>query len=76
MLQQSTITYGKNIKLECDTVLKQLKYALLHALILAIPDYNANHIVETYSSDIAVGTALIQYNLSVSFILKGLNSEQ
>ena len=43
----------------CDNEFNLLKHALVHAPVLAMPDFDANCVVETNSSDMAVGSVLI-----------------
>ena len=59
-----------------DTVLKQFKYALVHAPVLAIPNFDTNFVVETDASDIAICAVLIQHDQSVALISKALSSAQ
>ena len=56
--------------MDCDTIFKELKYALVHTPVLAMPDYNANFMVETG----AVGAVLMQYDWPVTFMPKAFNS--
>ena len=39
---------------DCDTVFKQLKHALVHAPILAMPDFDTDFVVKTDASDVAI----------------------
>ena len=48
--------------MDCDTAFNQLKYALVHAPALVMPDFDANFMVETDASDVAVDAVLMQYN--------------
>ena len=41
-----------------------------------MPNFNANFVVETNASDVAVGAVLMQYDWPVAFISKSLNSAQ
>ena len=70
----------KNIKFDwttdCDTVLNQLKHALVHAPVLAMPDFDANFVAETNASDMAAGAVLINHDQPVAFISKALKSAQ
>ena len=60
--------------MDCDTTFNQLKHALVYAPILAMPDFDANFVVETKTSDMAVGAMLMQYDWPVAFMSKMLNS--
>ena len=62
--------------MDYDTVLNQLKCVLVHAPILAMLDFDANSVVETDASDIAVGAVLMQHEQPVAFMSKALNSAQ
>ena len=62
--------------MDCDTAFNQLKHDLVHAPILAMPNFYADFVVETDASDMAVGAVLMQYDWSVAFIFKVLNSAQ
>ena len=70
----------KNTKLDltmdCDTIFKQLKHALVHDPILTIPSFDASFIVKTNATDMAVGAVLMQYNWPVAFMSKVLNPAQ
>ena len=48
--------------MDCNNAFKQLKHILLYASILAMPDFDSNFVVETYSSDVAVGSVLVHHN--------------
>ena len=62
--------------MNCGTVFKQLKYALVDASILVIPNFNANFMVKIDESDVAIGAVLMKHYWPVAFILKVLNYEQ
>ena len=62
--------------MDCDTEFKQLKHALVYAIILAIPNFNANFVVETNAGDKEFGAVLMQHNWPVAFISKALNYAQ
>ena len=44
--------------MDCSTAFKQLKYALVHAPVLAMHNFDANLLVETDASDVVVGAVL------------------
>ena len=54
----------------CKTAFKQLKYALVHGPLLAMPNFDANFVVETNTSDVVVSAVLMQYYWPVAFISK------
>ena len=61
---------------DCDTAFNQLEHALVHTPILAMPNFDANFVVETNASDIAVGAVLMQHDWPVAFMAKAFNSAQ
>ena len=61
---------------DCDTAFKQLKHAIVYALVLAMPDFDDSFVVKTDTSDIAVGVVLMQHYQPVAFMSKVLNSAQ
>ena len=52
----------------------QVKHALVHAPILAMPNFDANFMAETNASDIVIGAVLVQHNWPVACMSKVLNS--
>ena len=80
LLHRFIIYYRKDTKFDwatdCDTAFNQMKNALVHAPILAMPNCDANFVVETNASDVSVGAVLMQHDWPVAFISKALNSAQ
>ena len=62
--------------MDCDTASNQFKHALVHAPVLAIPNFDANFVFETDASNVVVGSVLMQHDWPVAFISKVLNSVQ
>ena len=62
--------------MDCETAFNQFKYALVHALVLTMPDFDANFMVETDTSHVAVGAVLMQHYWPVAFMSKVLNFAQ
>ena len=62
--------------MDCDTAFTHLKHALVYTPVLAMLDFDANFVVETSASDVAIGAVLMQYEWPVAFISKALNSSQ
>ena len=60
--------------MDCDTAFNQLKHALVQALFLVMPDFDANFVIETNASNVAVGAVLMQHNQPIAFMYKVLNS--
>ena len=56
--------------------MKQLKHALVHAPVLAMPNFDAKFVVETNASDIVVGSVVIHHDWPLAFMSKMLNSAQ
>ena len=61
---------------DCNTAFNQLKHALIYAPVLAMPDFDADFVIKTYASDVALRAVLIQHDWSVTFMSKMLNSAQ
>ena len=62
--------------IDYDTAFKQFKHALIHAPVLAMPNFDDNIVVDIDTCDVAVGVMLMQYDWPVAFTSKGLNSAQ
>ena len=66
LLHCSTISYINNSQFDratdCNTVCKQLKKSLVNTPALAMPDFNANFVIETNAIDMADGAVFMQYN--------------
>ena len=62
--------------MDCNTAFKHLKHALVHAPVIAMPDFDAKFVVETDASNVAVGAVLMPHDHPVAFMLKVLNSAQ
>ena len=71
-----TQKFDKNLTIDCSIAFKPLKHALVHAPVLAIPNFDTDFVVETNASDAAVSAVLMQNNPLVTFILKVHNSAQ
>ena len=56
--------------MDCNAAFKQLKHALVYTPVLDMPSFNANFVLDTDASDIAIGIVLMQYDQPVAFILK------
>ena len=54
--------------MDCDTAINQLKYALVHAPVLDLPNFEANFVVETNASNVAVGAVFMLHDQPVAFI--------
>ena len=55
-----------------NAALQKPKYALVYALVLAMPYFNSDFVIETYASDMALGAQLMQCDRSGAFISKAL----
>ena len=51
--------------MDCEIAFKQLNYALVHAPVLSIPDFDAIFMVKTNASDTAVGASWLPSYLNV-----------
>ena len=51
-----------------------LKYALTHAPVLCLPDFNLPFVVETDVSDFAIGSVLTQADQPMAYFSVMLNS--
>ena len=58
------------------TAFNQLKHALIYAPVLAMSNFDANFVLRPNASNTEVSIMLMQYNRSVAFMSKELNSSQ
>ena len=54
--------------MDCDIEFYQWKHSLVYTPVLAIPYFDANFVVESNTSDVAVGAVLMQYDQLVVFM--------
>ena len=57
----------------CQPAFEALKYALTHALVLHLPDFNLPFVVEMNVSDFAIGGVLTQADQPVAYFSMMLN---
>ena len=58
----------------CQQAFEALKYALTHALVLCLLDFNLSFIVEMDASDFAIGGVVTQADQPVTYFSMMLNS--
>lgn len=59
---------------ECQQAFQTLKQALTEALVLALPNFKKQFVVETYASDKGIGAVLQQEGHPVAYISRALGS--
>jgi hypothetical protein len=57
---------------EANTAFEQLKAQLIQALVLAVPDFSQQFVIETDASDLGIGAVLMQNHHPVAYLSKAL----